>query len=597
MKKLLTTILAAGLVALNSYAALVISNTAATSLTTTSMVFNATLVSTNGSTNAVSAKVFYGTVDYTTNMGSWAYSNTYSSPAIGSLSTQVVGLSASHKYYFAWYVAEGTNIDWATPSLNAWTKPTAPTSTPAVVTISLQIDMNGLLKAPTNFWTANKTNIIAHTGAATGTPIYVETDAIATNMIGVASNYFSSNPSNFVSATVTNDLNTRVISVETGKVDRSDTNGWTVTSHTGFLTNEALWIAASNGVVYTANTSGWVTTAHQAWITNDAGATNIAGGSSYAYNYATKTLTIDTNGMGGGSGTFNHPSLTNQNGDTNFLHMTAGEKVTATQTFSMVTAGYLAFYTNGNQITISNSYSDAAIVAATNALNIRMGVAEASTNSLQVQVTDLKAASNALNIATNSLQVQIGTLNVSTAAIDAVATAALPASSTNALAVTALQITGLSGNGVVPVGASMIWWATNAPDGWLVMQGQAISTNVYSNLYASAVRPNFVISTTNMILPDTRGRVIVGMGTGGGLTTRNLGETNGTETVVLSTNEMPAHVHNLTWNTNNNFANTSIYSDTGRAGDASPNNTASTGGGLAHSNMPPYLVGCYIIKY
>ena len=136
---------------LNAHA-LIISNVAATTRTTTSMYFNATVASTNGTGTNPTCTVFYGTVDYTTNADSWAYSNVYGVAGVGNISTQITGLTASHKYYFAWYAAEGTNTDWATPSLSSWTKPSAPTSTPTVVTISLQTDTNGALKAPTNFF-------------------------------------------------------------------------------------------------------------------------------------------------------------------------------------------------------------------------------------------------------------------------------------------------------------------------------------------------------------------------------------------------------------------------------------------------------------
>ncbi len=61
------------------------------------------------------------------------------------------------------------------------------------------------------------------------------------------------------------------LSLSTGKVDRVDTNGWTVSTHESWITNEALWGAASNSVVYTndpAMTNARAPTAHdQAWST------------------------------------------------------------------------------------------------------------------------------------------------------------------------------------------------------------------------------------------------------------------------------------------------------------------------------------------
>lgn len=163
MNKIITA-LAICIVAINSYAALVISNVAPTSITTTSMVFNATVVSTNGTGTNPIVMLFYGTVDYTTNANSWAYSNVYGVAGVGNISTQITGLSASHKYYFAWRAVEGATTFWATPSLSAWTKASSPTSTPAVVTISVQTDTNAVLKAPVNFFSANSNLLIAALG-------------------------------------------------------------------------------------------------------------------------------------------------------------------------------------------------------------------------------------------------------------------------------------------------------------------------------------------------------------------------------------------------------------------------------------------------
>ena len=44
-------------------------------------------------------------------------------------------------------------------------------------------------------------------------------------------------------------------------------------------------------------------------------------------------------------------------------------------------------------------------------------------------------------------------------------------------------------------------------------------------------------------LPDLRGRSAIGQGQGPGLSSRTLGEVDGTETVTLNTTQMPAHTH------------------------------------------------------
>jgi microcystin-dependent protein len=51
---------------------------------------------------------------------------------------------------------------------------------------------------------------------------------------------------------------------------------------------------------------------------------------------------------------------------------------------------------------------------------------------------------------------------------------------------------------------------------------------------------------TTFALPDTRGRSVVGVGTGPGLTPVTLGERGGSETVTLTVANMPAHTHDAT---------------------------------------------------
>ncbi len=112
----------------------------------------------------------------------------------------------------------------------------------------------------------------------------------------------------------TNTLQAQITANTTGKVDKVDTNGWTVTAHQAWLTNEALWEAASNSVVYTNNptlTNARAPTAHEhtyvditnaPWLTTDTGATNIQAGDADSYDAGTRTLTWNTNAAGGGGG-------------------------------------------------------------------------------------------------------------------------------------------------------------------------------------------------------------------------------------------------------------------------------------------------------
>ena len=100
--------------------------------------------------------------------------------------------------------------------------------------------------------------------------------------------------------------------------------------------------------------------------------------------------------------------------------------------------------------------------------------------------------------------------------------------------------------GPTPVGGVVDFAGSsaNVPAGWLLCDGSAISRTSYSVLYA-------VIGTiwgagdgsTTFTLPDLRGRVIVGAGSGPGLTPRALTATGGEETHVLLSSELASHNH------------------------------------------------------
>jgi len=113
------------------------------------------LSATNGTTNTVNVLLYYGTTDSTTNAGSWGFSNAYGTVAgTGILATNLSSLTPATRYYYRWYVYEGTNTDWASTS-NFTTTAGAPTNQPAVSNVALMVSSNGTLKSPTNFFGAN----------------------------------------------------------------------------------------------------------------------------------------------------------------------------------------------------------------------------------------------------------------------------------------------------------------------------------------------------------------------------------------------------------------------------------------------------------
>ncbi len=120
--------------------------------------------------------------------------------------------------------------------------------------------------------------------------------------------------------------------------------------------------------------------------------------------------------------------------------------------------------------------------------------------------------------------------------------------------------------------------AANSMTGYLLCDGSAVSRTTYAGLFAvigTSFGSGDGSSTFN--LPDFRGRVFGGVGSGPGLSTRNLGNYIGTETVTLSSSNMPAHSHR-----------TSLAAD---GNDGSFGNTGSTRyteaiGGTPNLNAP-----------
>lgn len=169
---------------------------------------------------------------------------------------------------------------------------------------------------------------------------------------------------------------------------------------------------------------------------------------------------------------------------------------------------------------------------------------------------------------------------------------------------------------LIPYGTIIQSAAINVPDGWLDCNGSLKLRTQYVNLY-NAIGYTYsggVYSGSDLSfnVPDIRGRVAVGSGTGSGLTARTLGATGGAETHTLTVGEMPSHDHTSNANgggspgalglisiTGSNTQNAEVNG--GNEPDLYANPVAldinNTGGGSAHNNMQPYIVFRYLIKY
>jgi microcystin-dependent protein len=157
-----------------------------------------------------------------------------------------------------------------------------------------------------------------------------------------------------------------------------------------------------------------------------------------------------------------------------------------------------------------------------------------------------------------------------------------------------------------PTGTVVMWVTADAPTGWLLCNGteQLITSfptldGVLGTTYGIRTNGSGAAGTTHFRLPDLRGRVPMGAGTGrnvadsADLSARTLGtKVSDAETHTLTIPEMPSHDHqSLQFGPSSGAA--------GLRADAvvtTDTRTGFTGGGGAHNNTQPSTVINFIIK-
>ena len=98
----------------------------------------------------------------------------------------------------------------------------------------------------------------------------------------------------------------------------------------------------------------------------------------------------------------------------------------------------------------------------------------------------------------------------------------------------------------LPSGVISQFAGSTAPTGYLLCQGQTLSTTTYSNLF-SVIGYTYGGSGSNFKVPDLQSRIPVGKGPDSEFDT--LGETGGAKTNTLTTQNMAAHTHSGTTGT------------------------------------------------
>ena len=148
-----------------------------------------------------------------------------------------------------------------------------------------------------------------------------------------------------------------------------------------------------------------------------------------------------------------------------------------------------------------------------------------------------------------------------------------------------------------------------APRGWALMAGQLLSIAQNTALFALLGTQFGGDGRTTFGLPDMRGRALIGVGQGPGLSDHQVGEMGGTENSTLVPSNLPPHAHTVAPLGSNNDATsispagkvaaskarTTLYADPTNLVTMAPAQTSVVGNGLPFNNMQPYLaVNCFI---
>jgi microcystin-dependent protein len=139
-----------------------------------------------------------------------------------------------------------------------------------------------------------------------------------------------------------------------------------------------------------------------------------------------------------------------------------------------------------------------------------------------------------------------------------------------------------------------------APQGWALCDGQLLAISQNTALFSLLGTQYGGNGTTNFALPNLQSRVGIHMGGGGaGLSAYTIGQVGGSESVVLTTPQLPSHNHPANASAAE-FTTTQPGGHVPAAGGdyaAAPDGATTlnaqtigpTGGGLGHPNIQPYL--------
>ena len=165
---------------------------------------------------------------------------------------------------------------------------------------------------------------------------------------------------------------------------------------------------------------------------------------------------------------------------------------------------------------------------------------------------------------------------------------------------------------IAPTGVVLEYISGVAPTGWLLCDGEPVSRQTYSDLFA-LIGTSYGAGdgATTFNLPDLRGRVPVGFDSTQS-DFNELGKTGGAKTHSLTAAQLASHNHSIS-HTHSSYryrssgggptvewasgmSQTNSYAVTHTTSGSSAANSGSTGSGSAHNNLQPYVTMNYIIK-
>ena len=159
------------------------------------------------------------------------------------------------------------------------------------------------------------------------------------------------------------------------------------------------------------------------------------------------------------------------------------------------------------------------------------------------------------------------------------------------------------------VGEIRMFGGNFAPAGWMLCDGQLLPISENETLFQLIGTTYGGDGESTFALPNLQSRVPIHLGQGKDGVTYQLAEASGTESVTLTTQQMPSHTHPFTGSTSNgtqtnpggnviagSLSSVQPYIDDVTTVALNGNSVTPTGGSQPHENCQPFLCINFIIS-